>query len=96
MSMRQELWKDIYIGQYYIYKDSSADADVYSFSEHAVGAYAGVNWTSSFYSEIGYEYSHGDSFRGIDEDQAGPARIDVSFHGRGRYRNMYSAALENL
>jgi hypothetical protein len=92
VGMRQQLWKDIYIGQYYSYKDSSAGAEVYSFSEHAAGVYAGVNWTSSFFSEIGYEYSHGDSFRGIDEDGPEPAETAVSVHGRGRHRNMYSGA----
>ncbi|MFH1025466.1 MAG: hypothetical protein V1764_02160 [Nitrospirota bacterium] len=92
VSMRQQLWGDIYLGQYFIYKDSSAKADVYSFSENAVGVYAGVNWTSSFFSEIGYEYSHGDSFRSIDEYSAEPAIISTSFHGRGRHRYMYSSA----
>jgi len=92
VGMRQQFLKDMYVGQYYTYKDSSAGADVYSFSEHAVGIYAGVNWTSSFFSEIGYEYSHGDSFRGIDGDGPEPAEIAVSIHGRGRHRNMYSGA----
>jgi len=90
VSMQQQLPGDTYLGQYYLYKDSSAEADVYSFAEHAVGVYAGVNWTASFFSEIGYEYSHGDSFRSLNEDSK-PAP-STSFHGRARHRFMYSKA----
>ena len=61
--MRQQIGKDFYTGQYYIYKDSQAEEDVYSFTENALGVYVGKSWSRSFYTEIGYEYSRGDSFR---------------------------------
>ena len=94
VSMQQQLPGDTYLGQYYLYKDSSAETDVYSFAEHAVGVYAGVNWTSSFFSEIGYEYSHGDSFRSLNEGSE-PAP-SISSHGRARHRFMYSKAFGEL
>ncbi len=51
-----------YSGEYYNYTDSNAEEDVYSYCENAVGVFAGVNWTRAFFTEIGYEYAHGDSF----------------------------------
>jgi hypothetical protein len=54
-----------------------------------VGVYAGMNWTSSFFSEIGYEYAHGDSFRSVYEDP-GPAALSITSQGKGRYCFMYS------
>ncbi len=65
LSFRQQIRKDIYAGQYYIYKDSRADVDTYSYVENAFGAFLGVNWTRAFFSEISYEFSHGDSYRTI-------------------------------
>jgi len=65
LSMREQITGDLYAGQYYIYRDSRADSDVYSFTEHAVGAFLGMNWTSAFFSEISYEYSYGDSFQAL-------------------------------
>ena len=51
-----------YTGQYYSYTNSNADEEVYSYYENAFGVLAGVNWTPAFFTEIGYEYAHGDSF----------------------------------
>lgn len=52
----------VYTGQYYSYTNSNADEDVYSYYENAIGILAGINWTPAFFTEIGYEYAHGDSF----------------------------------
>jgi hypothetical protein len=61
-----QLWKNgFYTGQYYIYTDSRAEVDTYSFTENMVGAFFGISWNPSFFSEIGYEFSRGDSFRAI-------------------------------
>lgn len=65
VSMRQQVRKDFYTGQYYIYKDSRADVKTYSFTEHVIGVFLGANWTETFFSEIGYEFSRGDSFRTV-------------------------------
>ncbi len=62
---RQQLPSDFYAGEYYAYTDSRANADTFSFTEHALGAFLGRKWTRTFYTEIGYEFSRGDSFRSV-------------------------------
>ena len=66
VSMRQQIGKDFYTGQYYIYKDSRADVETYSYTEHVIGVFLGVNWTEAVFSEVGYEFSRGDSFRTVN------------------------------
>lgn len=83
IGMRQQIGAGIYTGQYYLYKDSRAEEDVYSFIENAAGIYAGKTWTRSFYTEIGYEYSRGDSFRSCNS--SAPAGF-----GRGKQRRYSS------
>ncbi len=79
-------------GQYYRYTDSNADEDVYSYDENAVGVLAGVNWTPAFFTEVGYEFSHGDSF--VTSRASSTA---ASMHGRGRgHRYGYSTAFDAL
>jgi len=63
--LKQTWNKTLYTGQYYTYTDNNANEDVYSYSEHAVGVLVGVIWTPAFFTEVGYEYSHGDSFRTV-------------------------------
>lgn len=63
--LKQTWNKTLYTGQYYTYTDHNANEVVYSYSEHAVGVLVGVNWTPAFFTEVGYEYSHGDSFRTV-------------------------------
>jgi hypothetical protein len=63
VSLKQPIGKNVYLGEYYVYTDSRANEDVYSYTENALGIYLGVNWTRAFFSEVGYEYSHGDSFQ---------------------------------
>jgi len=62
-SLKQKWNKVFYTGQYYAYTDSTADEDVYSYTENAVGVFAGIKWTPALFTEVGYEYSRGDSFR---------------------------------
>ncbi len=63
VSMRQQIKRDVYTGQYYLYRDSRADVETYSFTEHVFGVFLGVNWTEAFFTEAYYEFSRGDSFR---------------------------------
>ncbi len=64
----KQLWgRRYYSGEYFVYTDSRADVDIYSYREKAAGAYAGVNWTDAFWSEISLEFSRGDSFRAVEE-----------------------------
>ena len=82
----------VYTGQYYCYTNSNADEDVYSYYENAVGILAGINWTPAFFTEIGYEYAHGDSF----VTTKSPITI-ASLPGSGRgYRYGYSPAYNAL
>ena len=81
-----------YTGQYYSYTNSNADEEVYSYSENTLGILAGVNWTPAFFTEIGYEYAHGDSF----VTTKSPITA-ASLPGRGRgYRYSYSQAFNAL
>jgi len=78
VSMRQQISKDLYAGQYYIYRDSRADVETYSYTEHVIGVFLGVNWTEAFFSEVGYEFSRGDSFRTI-------STTSTTSSGRGKH-----------
>ena len=81
-----------YTGQYYSYTNSNADEEVYSYSENTLGILAGVNWTPAFFTEIGYEYAHGDSFVTMKSPVTA-----ASLPGRGRgYRYSYSQAFNAL
>lgn len=85
--LRQSLGGSGYVGEYYAYTDSRAREEAYSFAEHALGAYAGVGWTTLFWTELGYEYGHGDSFQSLNEssdssDSSGAANA----RGKGRHR----------
>lgn len=82
----------IYSGQYYAYTNSNADEEIYSYYENAVGILAGVNWTPAFFTEIGYEYAHGDSFV-----TSATQITTASMPARGRgYRYGYSPAFDAL
>jgi len=82
----------IYTGQYYSYTNSNADEEVYSYCENAFGILAGVNWTPAFFTEIGYEFSHGDSFVTTNSPITA-----ASLPGRGRgYSYGYSPAFNAL
>ena len=63
VSLKQPIGKKIYLGEYYVYTDSRANEEVYSYSENALGIYLGVNWARTLFTEVGYEFSHGDSFQ---------------------------------
>jgi len=91
LSMKEQITKDLYAGQYYIYRDSEAREDVYSFTENALGAFLGMNWTRTFFTEIGYEYSHGDSFQTIGI----PSTVLSTGRGRGKQRR-FSTAFETV
>lgn len=81
-----------YTGQYYSYTDSNADEEVYSYYENAFGVLAGVNWTPAFFTEIGYEYAHGDSFV-----TSASSITAASMPSRGRgYRYGFSPAFDAL
>jgi len=91
-TLSQRWNSQIYTGQYYSYTNSNANEDVYSYYENAFGVLAGVNWTPAFFTEIGYEYAHGDSF----VTTKSPITA-ASLPGRGRgYSYGYSPAFNAL
>lgn len=73
MSLKQRIGKSVYLGEYYVYTDSRANEEVYSYTENALGIYLGVNWTRTFFSEVGYEYSRGDSFQTMETSSTSSA-----------------------
>ena len=85
---RQQLPSDFYLGEYYAYTDSRANTDTFSFTEHALGAFLGRNWTRSFYTEFGYEFSRGDSFRSVGTSPLAPGGLGMF----GGMQPMFSTA----
>jgi hypothetical protein len=82
--LRERIRSNLYLGQYYVYTDSRAEEETYSFTEHAAGVYFGVLWRKGMFSEVGYEFSHGDSFRTVSTTASLPA-------GSGKKRRFSSA-----
>jgi len=80
-TLTQKWQTRFYTGQFYNYTDSNADEDVYSYSENAIGVFVGVNWTPKFFTEIGYEYAHGDSFVSFRDS---PKKGSGSGQGQGQ------------
>jgi hypothetical protein len=90
VSLKQPIGKSVYLGEYYVYTDSRANEEVYSYAENALGIYLGINWTRTLFSEVGYEFSRGDSFRSI------PATNPTVSDGRGRGKQQqYSSTFGN-
>ena len=81
---REQIRTNLYLGQYYVYTDSRANADVFSYTEHAVGIFFGGLWRKGAFTEIGYEFSHGDSFQSVSTTTPLPPGM-----GKGR---RYSSA----
>lgn len=79
LSLKQQIRHNLYTGQYYIYRDSRANVDTYSFTENTFGLFLGVNWTRAFFTEFGYEFSRGDSYRSI-------STTTTTISGRGKNR----------
>jgi hypothetical protein len=91
ISLNQPISKHFYAGEYYVYRDSQAEEDVYSYTENALGAFLGVKWAKTFFSEVGYEYSHGDSFRSVSSPGTGPngGNGQGPGNGQGRYSSTF-------
>jgi hypothetical protein len=88
--LKQKWGADFYSGQYYLYKDSRAGVDTYSFTENALGIFLGRKLTAKAFGEIGYEFSRGDSFRAVDRTKADPSAKEKE-KGKGRDRRFSPA-----
>jgi hypothetical protein len=90
VSLKQPIGKGVYLGEYYVYTDSRAKEEVYSYTENALGIYLGINWTRTFFSELGYEYSRGDSFQTMETSSTSSAGGMGTGMGMGE-NHMYSS-----
>ncbi|HLN79520.1 MAG TPA: hypothetical protein VK185_00845 [Candidatus Bathyarchaeia archaeon] len=81
IELRERLGEKAYLAEHYAYKDSRATSDIFSYKEHAVGALLGMNWTPALSSEIGYEFSRGDSFLSVGTSTATSGGM-IGFGGR--------------
>ena len=87
--LSQKFRNGLYLGEYYVYTDSRAEEDVYSYTENTLGMYLGMRWTPKVFTEAGYEYSRGDSF--LSTEAAAPP---AGGNGPGRRGRRYSAAFD--
>ncbi len=85
---RHRLPSDFYAGLYYVFTDSRANADTFSFTEHTLGTFLGRNWTRTFSTELGYEFARGDSFRSVGTSPLAPGGIGMF----GGMQPMFSTA----
>jgi hypothetical protein len=86
----QKFRSGIYLGEYYVYTDSRANEDVYSYTETNLGLYIGMRWTPRVFTEAGYEFSHGDSFLST-KVATPPAGGSGPGGGGGRYSSTFGA-----
>jgi hypothetical protein len=63
ISMKQRLEDDLSLGEYYAYTSSHANANVFSYNEHALGLTLGKTFSDRLSGDVGYEYGRGDSYR---------------------------------
>ena len=85
----QKFQNGIYLGEYYVYTDSRANEDIYSYTENSLGLYAGMRWTPRVFTEAGYEFSRGDTF--LSERVTATS---IGGSGPGRRRGMFSSTFE--
>ncbi|MBP2678708.1 MAG: hypothetical protein H6Q82_1773 [Deltaproteobacteria bacterium] len=88
----QKFVSGIYLGEYYVYTDSRANEDVYSYRENTLGFYLGMRWTPKVFTEAGYEFSRGDSFLStkVVAPPAGGGGPGAG-RGNGRYSSTFGA-----
>lgn len=86
----QKFRSGIYLGEYYVYTDSRANEDVYSYTENNLGLYIGMRWTPRVFTEAGYEFSHGDSFLST-KVATPPAGESGPGGGGGRFSSTFGA-----
>ena len=88
--LRERLGEKVYLAEHYVYRDSRATSDIFSYTEHAVGALLGVNWTPVLSSEIGYEFSRGDSYLSLGTSTATSG--GTGGNGGGMMQGTFSSA----
>ncbi|MBI5016190.1 MAG: hypothetical protein HZB55_11990 [Deltaproteobacteria bacterium] len=81
--LQQQVGPKLYLGEHYTYTDSTARNAVFSYREHALGAYAVYRWTPPLWTELGYRFARGDSFRTTDAAAATGAARSAPAQGMG-------------
>ena len=84
INLKQPLGKYVYLGEYYTYTDNRADMNIYSYTENALGIVLGINWTRTFFTEIGYEFSKGDSFQTLESTSTSTSTTTGRGKGKGK------------
>ncbi len=90
IEVRERMGEKAYVAEHYAYRDSRATSEIFSYTEHAVGALLGVNWTPALSGEIGYEFSRGDSFLSVGT--SGTTSGGTGGFGGGGMPGMFSSA----
>ncbi len=64
-SLSEQVSRRLYLTEYYSYQQSFARDDTYSFGAHSAGLIGSVALTGRLQGSLTYEFSYGDSFRGV-------------------------------
>ena len=87
IAFRERIRPNLLLGQYYLFTDHRAEADVFSYTEHALGISIGGNLSKKMYGEAGYEFARGETFLTV-------ATAAPSSEGSGMHR-MFSGAFHS-
>lgn len=87
IALRERIGRNLFLGQHYRYTDNRADADTFSFTEHAVGISLGGNLWKKIHAEAGYEFARGETFRTVASTAVFPSG--------GGMRRMFSDAFDS-
>lgn len=87
IALRERIGPNLFLGQHYRYTDNRADADAFSFTEHAAGISLGGKLWKKIHAEGGYEFARGETFRTVAAAASSPA-------GFGMHR-MFSGAFDS-
>jgi hypothetical protein len=86
LALAQRLSEQFYAGEHYVYTNSRARDAEFSYSEHTVGAFLGASWTPRLWTELGYDFAHGDSFRTVETEGASDTPTHGGMGGMGDHR----------
>jgi hypothetical protein len=65
VTLREQIHRDFYLSQYFLYRDYNASSSTYSYTETSVGFAAGATLTSRLSAEMAYEYSTSDTYQTV-------------------------------
>lgn len=65
IAFRERIRRNLFLGQHYLFTVNEANADAFSFTEHALGISLGGNLSKTVYGEAGYEFARGETFRTV-------------------------------